>query len=313
MTDDYFDQRRLAKVAEMYYLEHLSQQEISKRFGISRPHVSRLLKRAREEGIVTITIKSLYSHCLRLEEDLKQNAKLMDCCVIPATQKDIKKSVGEAAADYLDKTIHKVNSIGVAWGTTLLHFASSVRKRFMPRAEVLPLVGGLSNQGMDINTNEIVRLLGNAYGCNYYTLNAPAIVESESIRDVFLSSKNICSILEKARKVDLAFVGISSMTPSSTLVKVNYLSLSEIEQLRKNGVVGGICSRFFYENGHPYKGNIDKRIIGIDINDLKKMPLVFALAVGNEKIAGILGAIRGGYMDVLFTDEFTADSIISSL
>ena len=311
--DDYFDQRRLAKVAEMYYLQNLSQQEIAKQFNISRPHVSRLLKRAREEEIVTVTIKSLYSHCLHLEEELKQKGKLKDCCVIPATRKNIKKLVGEAAADYLDKTIHSVNSIGVAWGTTLLGFALSIKKRFIPSKEVLPLVGGLSNQGMDINTNEIVRLLGNAYNCSYYTLNAPAIVENKEIRDAFLSSKNIHTILEKAREVDIAFVGISSMTPSSTLIKVNYLSLSEIEQLRKNGVVGGICSRFFFEDGQPYKGDMDGRIIGIDTHDLKKIPKVIALAVGNEKVPGIIGAIRGGYMDTLITDELTAGWIISSL
>jgi DNA-directed RNA polymerase specialized sigma subunit len=44
--------RRLAFIANLYYKEKLSQQEIAQQIGISRPQVSRLLTQAEEAGIV---------------------------------------------------------------------------------------------------------------------------------------------------------------------------------------------------------------------------------------------------------------------
>ena len=53
----YDDQRELlAQVASLYYEEEMTQDAIAKQFGLSRIKVYRLLKKAREEQVVQITI-----------------------------------------------------------------------------------------------------------------------------------------------------------------------------------------------------------------------------------------------------------------
>ncbi|MFR9189334.1 MAG: sigma factor-like helix-turn-helix DNA-binding protein [Anaerotruncus massiliensis (ex Togo et al. 2019)] len=50
------DGQLLYTVARLYYLDNLNQAEISAEMGLSRPKVSRLLAKAREDGIVNIQI-----------------------------------------------------------------------------------------------------------------------------------------------------------------------------------------------------------------------------------------------------------------
>lgn len=51
------DKRILVKVAYMYYDENMTQQEIADKLGVSRPSVSRMLQKARQNGIVEIKIR----------------------------------------------------------------------------------------------------------------------------------------------------------------------------------------------------------------------------------------------------------------
>ena len=58
----------LAEVAQRYYLEDLTQEQIARRLGVSRSQVSRMLKEAREQGIVEIRVH----HPLRTVPELQQ-------------------------------------------------------------------------------------------------------------------------------------------------------------------------------------------------------------------------------------------------
>ncbi len=64
--------RLLAKTAYLYYIEGKSQDKISKEMDIYRTTVSRMLHRARAEGIVQISIKDYDSDLFALEEYIRQ-------------------------------------------------------------------------------------------------------------------------------------------------------------------------------------------------------------------------------------------------
>ena len=64
--------------------------------------------------------------------------------------------------------------------------------------------------------------------------------------------------------------------------------------------------------GDPTVVNIplhDRRI-GIELADLKFIPKVVGVAGGVHKTRAILGALRGGFLDVLVTNEFAAISLL---
>lgn len=66
---------RMVNVARLYYEQNMTQNEIAKELGISRPLVSILLTEARACGIVTITINRVEDLCALAEDRLCEEEK----------------------------------------------------------------------------------------------------------------------------------------------------------------------------------------------------------------------------------------------
>ena len=75
------DIRLIVKVAQLYYEQEMTQAQIARELGIYRTTISRLLKRGREQGIVTIAINYDYNENLWLEQQLKQKFALKEAVV----------------------------------------------------------------------------------------------------------------------------------------------------------------------------------------------------------------------------------------
>jgi DNA-binding transcriptional regulator LsrR (DeoR family) len=72
-----------------------------------------------------------------------------------------------------------------------------------------------------------------------------------------------------------------------------------------------MCTRFFTPEGQPVPV-LDDRLIAVEWAELKRIPLVVAMAAGLEKRDAILGALRAGCMNVLVTDEATARAVLKA-
>src|SRR5438552_15469213 len=73
----------LAKVAQLYYLDDLSQQEIAERLGTTRSNVSRMLKAAKQAGLVEIRVVHPTQRDRELEAALKRRYRLQEARVAP--------------------------------------------------------------------------------------------------------------------------------------------------------------------------------------------------------------------------------------
>ncbi|MBI2562798.1 MAG: sugar-binding transcriptional regulator [candidate division NC10 bacterium] len=299
----------LVTVADLYYLQDRTQAEIARALRISRPHVSRLLKRARETGIVTTSVRPPFGLSTGPAEELGKLFPLRDVRVVSAGGAPLPR-VAEAAASYLASRIQRESVVGVSWGRTVRMIADVVPSDPRRSVEVVPLVGGMGPVGDEIHANEIARRLASRLGGKYYVLNAPALAERANARAMLVRDATVRGILERARKADVAVVGIGGMVASSTLVRVGYLKPDHLRRLRASGAVGDICSRFFGKDGAPCQSPLTDRVVGIELNDLRQLPWVVGAAVGTEKAPAILGALRGGYINVLVTDETTARAVL---
>lgn len=299
----------IVTVANLYYLQDRTQAQIAERMRISRPHVSRLLKRARQEGIVTISVRSPFAHAPELARELSDLFPLRDALIVPSGEATPVR-VAEAAAGYLASCLRRGAVLGVSWGRTVLLVADSLPDSARRRIEVVPLVGGMGPVGDEIHANEIARRTALRVGGRYFVLNAPALAESPRAHASLVRDPAIQAILERAKHADVALVGIGGMVAGSTLVKSGYLQLDQLRRLRAAGAVGDICSRFFCRDGSPCPSPMNSRVVGIELTDLCKVPWVVAVAVGGEKAAAILGALRGGYINVLVTDEATVRLVL---
>ncbi|HKV45968.1 MAG TPA: sugar-binding transcriptional regulator [bacterium] len=306
------DRTMIAKVADLYYLRHLTQQEIADRLGVSRPTVSRLLRRSRAEGIVKIEVTLPDGHRHELERNLEDRFRLREAVVIrgrPESPTLTRRALGEAAAAHLDRLLAGGERVGISWGTTLASVVDHVRPRRV-RTAVIPLVGGLGQAAPGIHANELARRLAEAHQGTAHLLHAPAIVATSGVRTALLTDPGIRRVLDLACRVDIALVGVGALVPSSTLIHSGYLSAQELAALRRRGAVGDICTRSFTAEGARIGGTLDARIMAVDLDDLRRIRTVIGVAGGLEKAEAILGALRGGLVTVLVTDHLAAQAVL---
>ena len=300
----------MVQVAKMYYEYEQTQQEIANQLEISRPTVSRLLAQCRQEGIVQISIHNPLGYCSDLEEIFREKFGLKEVIISPLTGDDQLKLLAEVAAKYLYRIVKDGDILGVAWGNTLQNVSKVLKRKKLSNIKVVQMKGGMGVSGSNIHASQIVEKFSEAYSGKAFFLPVPAIVDTGGVKEAFLSDRSLKRTLEVAGKVNVAIFSIGALTSSAAQVEAGYLTLNEVQSLQSKGAVGDICSRFFTLDGEIADPVLDKRTIGINLEELSSKDYSIAIARGKEKAAGILGALRGGFFNVLITDEETATQVL---
>jgi DNA-binding transcriptional regulator LsrR (DeoR family) len=302
----------LTRVSWYYYIQGMTQEEISARLGFSRTKVVRLLERARREGIVRISVTGTYTACLEKEERLKARFSLKDAVVVP-TGKDFpssKSGVGRACAQYLDRVLDRGDVFGVAWGTTLYGVGQSLAPRSDLDITVVQLMGGL-NAGEELNPQEIVRRIASKLGARGVWLNTPAVVANPGTKKALLADAGVLEVLARAKDCTKALLGIGDMSPTASLFVSGALAKEEMDNLVSLGAVGDIMGWHFDENGEPISSPVGDRVISVPLEDLAHIGLRVGVACGDKKVKPFVGALRGKHINVIVTDESTAEKILS--
>ena len=168
-------------------------------------------------------------------------------------------------------------------------------------------VGALVVDGPDL-----ARIVAAKLGGRHYDLHAPVLVEKPEVRNVFLSEPTVREGIRRAQSVQLAITGIGTLDDkASSFLRAGLLTLTDLAQLRRMGAVGETIGRFFDIEGSSDGIEINQRIIGIELDDLRRIPQVLAVARGTTKAASILGALRGRFLTVLATDDVTARAVLA--
>jgi len=310
---DWDDERLLVKVAQMYYHNNMSQSEISKRLGIYRTTISRMLKRARENGIVTIHINSKYNYCYELEDKLEKEFGLKECIVVPGStgeRENGKRAVAKAGAEFLKRIVKDGDNVGFAWGSTLAYLSDELKNCKQTSINVVPLVGGPGNIVSDYHVNTIISKVAKAFNCKAHYLYAPAITEKKETKEAIINDSNFSSILKLWEKINIAIVGIGSPAKSSNVIWMGFFENEDFTYLEKENVVGDICSRFYDISGRLIDSDINDRTIAIELEELRYMEYSVGIAESLEKVPAILGALRGRFINTLITTEQTAKLLL---
>lgn len=311
--DNWTEKRELVRIAKMYYVNGLTQAEIAKKIGVSRPVISKMLQRAKDTGVVEIYIRDETVSMVELEQELEAALKMDEVIVVPAqgskNEEIIKQQVAKAAAQYLPKWIRNKRRIGISWGTTLYHLVNEYPFERHHKMKVYPLVGGIGRHRIEIHSNQLAYEFSKKLGGTCEFLYAPAIADSIELKKQLVDSPDIRSIQEEARRVELAIVGIGNPY-ESTMAEMGYLKEEDIRQLRDGEAVGDISSRFFDKTGEPIDNNLNNRVIGIELADLKNIPTVVGVVSGTKKLAAVWAGLQGNYFDKLIIDEYLAERLL---
>jgi DNA-binding transcriptional regulator LsrR (DeoR family) len=311
----------LVKIASLYFEHGVNQNEIAEICGIERSRISRLLLQARNLGIVQFHVvdpssKNEEMSKILQEKYLLQKAIVFNTLDVPENQ--LKKAIGLIAADYLNSTLKERDVFAISWGESVLHTIQGLETEEPRNLTVVPAIGGSDLISPAYHINEMVRLIVSKVGGIRRTLYAPAFVESKQTRDSILNLKDIRNVTDLWKSVTVAMVGIGKSpfhyrSPQSEDLQFGHFYLEEHEQreLLDMGVAGDINTHFFGKDGKELPASIHDRIIGMSLDDLRKVPQVIGVAGGSGKVDAIRAALCGGLLDVLITDSETARQILA--
>jgi len=308
------DPELLAKAARMYFVEDRSQDEVAAILGTTRSNVSRMLKQARDLGIVEIRIVDPAKRDHELELALRDRFGLVDVRVLEVTpETDVLSGVGRLAVRWLDETLRDGQVVALSWGQTLQAVVRAVDGLSRRDVEVVQLVGGLSALDSAVTGQELVRELSERMGARHRYLHAPALFGSAQALTMMLHEQAIADALDAAKTADIAVVGIGAagIGSSGTLLDALGLSPAQRAAFDASGAVGDVCARYFDLSGREVSSVVTDRVLAVTLDDLRAIPTVAGVAAGREKALGILGALRGRIIDVLICDQVAARSVLS--
>jgi DNA-binding transcriptional regulator LsrR (DeoR family) len=251
-----------------------------------------------------------------LEDELASRFDLKDAVVVdcPAEGEAMVRDLGAALAYFLETTLKPDKIVGISsWSRSLFAMVDALHPGdYCAGGKVVQILGGVGNVGSEFHAIHLAQRLAGSIGAKPVLLQSPAVVGSPEAQRVLSRDSAVQEASSLFERLDIALVGIGSLEPSKMLTASgNILSREERTELQRSGAVGDICFRYFNADGQPIKSALMKRVIGIDLPKLRACKRVVGVAGGSQKVQAILGALRGGLIDVLITDQRTAQALIA--
>lgn len=202
--------------------------------------------------------------------------------------------------------------IGMAWGTLIRATLDAFNVDGpLPNVRVVQLVGAGESRIRGYDGHALVSRMAQLTGGEAFFLNAPIMVEDASAAESLLESKTIRDSIELARRSDLALLGMGSTVPEcSTFYHSGYFSREDLEKLRRENAIGNVCGLHFTIEGKLTSLDLQSRLVTISADDLLAIDLRIGVAGGPGKVEPMLGALRGGFINVLVTDDFAATQLL---
>jgi lsr operon transcriptional repressor len=314
-TDDagrWTSEELLLRVAWYYYKDELTQDEIARRLSMSRASVGRLLDRARKVGLVSINLNTEYLDAFELSGDLRRTFGLAEALVVPDHEREsadhhvLNARIGLGGAQYMSTHLRPGASLGVGWGETVSRVIAAISFGAVGPVRMVTLTGGVESYLQTILSSKPELTAEPSAVTSATVIPSPIMASTPSLAAALRAEPTIQQVLKQACSVEHALVGVGTPTADATIVSLGYLNPADVRGLRAKGVVGDILGQFFDADGNVIDLPIHDRRIGIDLADLTHIPKVVGVAGGLHKAEAILGALHGGFLDVLVTNELVA-------
>ncbi|MDR3375899.1 MAG: sugar-binding domain-containing protein [Ancalomicrobiaceae bacterium] len=294
----------LHTVAKLYYLSNIPQNEIARQLGLSTATVSRLLKRAREDGIVRIEVRELVGPD-ELARDLERRLGLKQAVVADVPETNAVTSLAGAVSNcFADAGLHAGSVVAIGWGRAVRDIIQAGLPR-IPGVITVPANGGMQETAEHFQINEFVRLAAEKMGGTPQFLHAPYL-PSAGLREAFLADPSIRETIALWDRTEAALVGIGlphiSPTPGQLGVTADERQLTT--------AAGDVIRHYFDLNGELVTWSGADRLIALSVEQLRAIPSVIGVAVSSAKATAIVGAVRSRLVNILVTDVRTAQAVL---
>ena len=308
--------RELATVSYLHYRRGMSQTEIAKQLGKSKMTISRLLREARDRGIVQFRLSVPCPSDPVVEAKLKAMFDSLDD-VIAVEEKllgtdDMKRVLGEVAADYLPFFLKDGTHLGVGGGETVAHLVDAFDDATgLTDITVVQLTGVTGQVARLGNETLTTQELSEKLGARGFFCPIPSPFDQRLLKEgeQFLAQFGT-EARERWNRIDVGITGIGSNLSRISPSREGYLSAEQLDSLYAQGAVGDILLHFFGRDGQIVDPDFDATVTAISWEQLKHAETVIAVAGGQDKVEAIVGALHSGLIDVLITDRSTARGVL---
>jgi len=302
--------RLLVRIARMYYEDQATQNVIASALGLSRPKVQRLLQEALGTGIVQIRVVPPDGTDTDAEREVERRYGLREVIAVEVPPDErptaLMRDLGCAAARYVRSVVRDGMTVGLSWGHTLAATVAAFDAQPLKDMRVVQILGALPERPHGDEATGLARRFALALNAPLHLVPAPGIVASEVVQQALLQDPSVGDALRLGRAADVAIVGIGTLAPQTgTPAHAGLLAPGDRADLLRRGAVGDIALRFFDETGCPVFADLDRRVVGLTLEELRAVDIV-AVAGGPGKYRAIRAALRGGFVNVLITDAETA-------
>lgn len=297
----------LHTVAKLHYVSELSQVQIAKQLGLSTATISRLLQRARAEGIVRIEVRELFQPD-EIGAELASRLGLRRVAVVDAPPSGVLPAMAQPLNRMLaEQALTPGSVLMIGWGRTVSAVIETGLPP-MPGVLVVPSTGGMSQHAEHFQSNEFSRRAATVTGGVPHFIHAPWLPDPATL-PLFLGEPSVAASVALWDRIDVAVVGIGQ---PYGLERPPNGAPSRIEpELAASS--GDVVRHYFDARGRIIDWRGEGRMIAVSAAQLRATPLVVGLAVGDAKVPSIIGAARAGLIKALVTDLRTAEAVLEAL
>ncbi len=306
----------LLRVARLYHVQSETMDAIAHQLGVSRSTVSRLLKEARERGLVRVSVVDPERPMTRLAELFDRyfhvNAHLVHVRT-GASGVFRLDQVAKVAAKLIDETIHDGDTIGVAWGTTTSAIAVQLSPRDLSGVTVVGLNGGANHRTTGLPyVGSILQRFASSFRGEEQLFTLPAFFDNPRTKEAMWQERSTQHLLEVRASSRVAVFGVGGLGSElqSHVYAANYLDAADLTELARENVVGDVCTIMLREDGSWRDVRFNERATGITPAELRAIPRRICVVSGMPKAAPVLGALRAGVMTDLVIDDETARAVL---
>ncbi len=301
------DREQLVQASRLYYELGETQSAVADRLGVTRPQVSRLLKRARAEGSVEIRIIDAATAESPAGDQLQGRFGLDAVHLAPtlAGPDDLtRRIVGRLAAQVLRASVRDGEIIGIGDGASVSAVADALEDAATPvAATIVPLAGGYWSTGPE---REPFRRIADAFGAQPHGLMAPGLLDDAVTKRALEAHAGVRAVLELWDRLDVALFGIGGRSWG-----VASVGEAVARHLDEGAAVGEVLIAPYDADGRFVAPELRERVLAFDARRLARVPTAIGVGAGESKVLPVLGALRAGIVRTLVTDVATAEAVVA--
>lgn len=298
------------RIAWLYHVEGMTQDEVANIVGMNRSRVLRILAAARQDGTVQIRVTTRMSRCVELERMLESRWSLTRAIVVPEPQdpSQLRAIIGAEVGAYMSHAVTSNMTVGLGWGKTLTSGVPAITPRAADGVKVLAMLGGLTRVS-EVNPSEFAWRVADRLSAECYMLAAPVYAPDPATRQALLGHPGLAEVFARAKTLDMAVVSVGDLTPHSVFSEYGLLTRDEIASLEAAGAVGDLLCHFIDAEGNVIDHPVNDRVVAVNPVSLRGTRQIVLASGGWHKLTVIRAALRLLRPTVLIVNELVAERL----